>query len=86
VAAVVTGHEPLWPRGLCSSCGLLWPCDPVVAQLVDEHGLGLPLSAAVWTLFEQAAYAVPTAPALALYEQCIRQPLALAEKMRGGER
>jgi hypothetical protein len=83
---MVTGHRPEWPQGICAGCGLLWPCEPVVAQLVDEHGLGLPFSAALWSLFDQAAQAVPTAPVLALYDQCIRQPLALAEKIRGGER
>lgn len=80
----MTGHEPAWPNGLCTRCGLLWPCEPVVDQLVDEHGLGLPLSAAVWQLFDQAARAVPQAPVLALYEQCIRRPLRYAAR-RGPE-
>lgn len=47
-------------------------------QLIDQHGSGLPFSAALWDLFDQAARAVPQAPVLALYEQCIRQPIRYA--------
>jgi hypothetical protein len=76
----VTGHDPAWPHGLCSRCGLVWPCTDRVDELLDEHGLGLPFAAALWELFVQAAHAVPQAPFLVLYEQCIRQPLRYAKK------
>lgn len=81
---MVTAHEPAWPRGLCVGCGQVWPCEPAVAELVDEHGTGLPLAAALWAMFDQAAQAVPTAPALALYEQCIRRPLRYVARLTAG--
>jgi hypothetical protein len=85
LAAVVSAaHEPIWPHGLCSGCGLLWPCAPAVDELLAEHGTGLQLSAALWTLFDKAAQAVPTAPWLVLYEQCIRQPLRYVVRLTAG--
>lgn len=74
----MTGHDPDWPQGLCAGCGLVWPCEQVMAVIVDKYGLGLPFAAELWRLFDQAARAVPAAPFLVLYEQCIRQPMRYA--------
>ncbi|MEV6297866.1 hypothetical protein AB0M02_00500 [Actinoplanes sp. NPDC051861] len=71
----MTGHEPTWPTGTCIACGQLWPCEPAVAALIEEFGDGLPLAAALWCLFDEAAQALPLASFLALYERCVRQPL-----------
>lgn len=80
----MTGHQPSWPWGRCSGCGLPWPCQTRVAELVDEHGDGLPLTAALWQLFDQAAHAQPTAPPIVLYDRCIRQPIQYVQRLTDG--
>ena len=71
-------HEPVWPDGTCRPCGVPWPCERAVAELA-EYGTGLPLAAAVWRIFDEAAQAVPAVPLLVLYERCIRRPLAAVD-------